>query len=229
MGTVLSASTSDRHPDDPVERAVATVAAGAQRPLPSATVRWLAELVAHDPDSRVRAAALGSLARAGGAEAAWVAAMADAEPSVRRRACELAPAIRPPAPAPLVSALTDGDPGVAEAAAWALGELGGTAVEQAAVTGLSAAAGTHPDPLVREAAVAALGSLGHPDGLPAVLAACQDRPTIRRRAVVALAAFDGPEVESTLERALSDRDWQVRQVAEDLAGPRSQVEGSGPG
>ena len=32
----------------------------------------------------------------------------------------------------------------------------------------------------------------------------------------ALAAFDGPEVEARLEAALTDRDWQVRQAAEDL-------------
>jgi HEAT repeat protein len=67
--------------------------------------------------------------------------------------------------------------------------------------------------------VAALGSLGDPAGLAAVLAACADRPAIRRRAVVALAAFEGPEVEAALEAALADRDWQVRQAAEDLLGP----------
>jgi hypothetical protein len=33
---------------------------------------------------------------------------------------------------------------------------------------------------------------------------------------VALAAFDGPDVDAALTRALTDRDWQVRQVAEDL-------------
>jgi len=34
--------------------------------------------------------------------------------------------------------------------------------------------------------------------------------------VVALAAFDGPEVDEALDRAAEDRDWQVRQAAEDL-------------
>ena len=43
-----------------------------------------------------------------------------------------------------------------------------------------------------------------------------DKPAIRRRAAVALAAFEGPEVEAALRRCLEDRDWQVRQVAEDL-------------
>jgi uncharacterized membrane protein len=39
---------------------------------------------------------------------------------------------------------------------------------------------------------------------------------VRRRAVIALAPFDGPEVDDALERARTDRDWQVRQAAEDL-------------
>jgi HEAT repeat protein len=52
--------------------------------------------------------------------------------------------------------------------------------------------------------------------LPAVLRACTDKPAIRRRAVLALAAFDGVEVEQALQAALSDRDWQVRQAAEDV-------------
>ena len=39
---------------------------------------------------------------------------------------------------------------------------------------------------------------------------------MRRRATIALAPFDGPEVDEALARALADRDWQVRQAAEDL-------------
>ena len=34
--------------------------------------------------------------------------------------------------------------------------------------------------------------------------------------LVSLAPFDGPEVTAALNEALSDRDWQVRQAAEDL-------------
>jgi HEAT repeat protein len=49
-----------------------------------------------------------------------------------------------------------------------------------------------------------------------VLAACRDKPAIRRRAVLALAAFEGDEVEAQLRTALTDADWQVRQAAEDL-------------
>jgi HEAT repeat protein len=51
-----------------------------------------------------------------------------------------------------------------------------------------------------------------------VLRACDDKPAVRRRAVLALAAFEGPEVEARLRQALTDRDWQVRQAAEDLLG-----------
>jgi hypothetical protein len=36
--------------------------------------------------------------------------------------------------------------------------------------------------------------------------------------VLALAAFEGDVVETALTRALDDRDWQVRQAAEDLLG-----------
>jgi hypothetical protein len=32
-----------------------------------------------------------------------------------------------------------------------------------------------------------------------------------------LAPFHGPEVDAALERALTDRDWQVRQAAEDVS------------
>ena len=69
---------------------------------------------------------------------------------------------------------------------------------------------------MRETAVAALGSLGDAAGLPAVLAATTDVATVRRRAVLALAAFEGPEVEAALPRLAEDRDRQVRQAAEDL-------------
>jgi hypothetical protein len=34
--------------------------------------------------------------------------------------------------------------------------------------------------------------------------------------VLALAPFDGDEAEAAIDRALADRDWQVRQAAEDL-------------
>jgi HEAT repeat protein len=72
------------------------------------------------------------------------------------------------------------------------------------------------EPLVREASVAALGAIGDPAAVDVIIAACSDKPAVRRRAVLALAPFDGPAVEAAIEQALEDRDWQVRQAAEDL-------------
>jgi HEAT repeat protein len=114
----------------------------------------------------------------------------------------------------LVALLADPDAWVAEAAAYAIGEH--PRLSRAAITSLAKAATEHADPLVREAAVAALGAQGDPSTLPVVLAACSDKPAIRRRAVLALAAFEGDEVEAQLRIAATDLDWQVRQAAEDL-------------
>jgi HEAT repeat protein len=161
----------------------------------------------------VRATALGALGRLGQAGAGEVlAALADPSPEVRRRACRVAIRV---AGVDLVPLLDDPDAGVVEVAAWALGERadGSTAV---AVARLSAVATGNDDALCREAAVAALGAIGDERGLPAILSATKDKPAIRRRAVIALAAFEGPEVDAALEAALTDRDWQVRQAAEDL-------------
>src|SRR5205814_10079780 len=110
--------------------------------------------------------------------------------------------------------LADDDPSVVETACWALGERADGA--RSAVAALATVAIDHGDPLCREAAVAALGAIGDPSGLPAILAATGDRPAVRRRAVLALAPFDGPDVDAALQRALTDRYWQVRQAAEDL-------------
>jgi HEAT repeat protein len=166
-----------------------------------------------DPSAAVRATGLGALDRLGAlTDGDVTAALADPDPTVRRRAGELA-ALRPAVS--IVGLLEDGDDSVVEMTAWSLGERG----ERSAVASLSALAAMdsgHADPLCREAAVAALGAIGDPSGLPAVLAALEDKPAVRRRAAVALAAFDGPEVEAALRRCLEDRDWQVRQVAEDL-------------
>ncbi|MBV9411738.1 MAG: HEAT repeat domain-containing protein [Acidimicrobiia bacterium] len=165
-----------------------------------------------DSDPAVRATALGALARAGGLRPEDVErALEDTDTGVRRRACEEAVAVV----VDLVPLLSDAEPSVAEAAAWALGERGADAA--GAVDALAAVAREHDDPLCREAAVAALGAIGDDRGLATVLAAASgDRPAIRRRAVVALAAFDGPDVDAALREALNDRDWQVRQAAEDL-------------
>ena len=168
----------------------------------------------HDADPAVRAASLGALNRIGAATGEdLTAALADPDPAVRRRACEVA-AGRPEGGEDLRALLDDADPSVVETAAWALGEHGQAAAE--AVVALARIATDHADPLCREAAVAALGAIGDPSGLAAILAATSGRPAVRRRAVIALAAYEGPTVDEALRRALGDRDWQVRQAAEDL-------------
>ncbi len=175
-----------------------------------------------DPEPAVRASALGALARLGLlGEELLRAGLADPEPAVRTRAAELAPAVGPAVLDRLVDLLGDTSPAVVEAACFGLGEMGEQARGHHGVTqGLDRVARRHPDPLCREAAVAATGAIGDPGGLPAVLDATGDKPAVRRRAVLALAAFDGPEVDAALQRALGDRDWQVRQAAEDLTGRR---------
>jgi HEAT repeat protein len=175
-----------------------------------------------DDDPRVRAAALGALVRAEPVDARepWLRALTDPEAAVRRRAAELAPALPNDvriAPA-LVVALDDPDVTVVEGAAWSLGELEDAARDAGAVPALAEVTRTHADALAREAAVAALGALGDDAALPAILDACRDKPAVRRRAVLALAPFEGTEVDAAIEAALSDRDWQVRQAAEDLRG-----------
>ncbi|HTZ07535.1 MAG TPA: HEAT repeat domain-containing protein [Acidimicrobiales bacterium] len=194
-----------------------------------------AEAAAH-PDPAVRAAGLGALARLGALSAdTVVAALGDGDAGVRRRACTLAgPMLAGPAPtgalvATLVRVLgTDGEWSVAEAAAAALGEAGAMG-RGAVVTALAEAARHHPEALCREAAVAALGALAGGDGasgqgerdvaLAAVLGGLDDKPAVRRRAAVALAAFEDPRADEGLRRCLADRDWQVRQVAEELLAP----------
>ena len=170
-----------------------------------------------DPDPALRLAGLGALARANQLHPDdLLACLRDPDAGVRRRAAELAAAgVEPAVTTELLRLLRDREFLVAEMAAWSLGERPKT---PEVVQALSEMAVAHEDPLCREAAVAALGALGDRAGLPAILTATTDKPAIRRRAVIALAPFDGPEVEAALARARSDRDWQVRQAAEDQEG-----------
>lgn len=168
----------------------------------------------HDPAPEVRATAIGALERLGTLAPRDIeVALADPSPLVQRRACEAAALVPGDVAPSLRGPLASDDPTVAETAAWASGER--TPPEDGIVSALAALTTGHDDALVREAAVAALGSIGDPAGLPAILAATRDKATVRRRAVIALAPFDGDEVEAALARAREDRDWQVRQAAED--------------
>jgi HEAT repeat protein len=206
-----------------VARAADAASLGQRDDLSTEEADGLARSVVDDPDPRVRAAALAALVRAApqSASTPWHVAAIDGSPAVRRRAADVAPLLagrssRAPLAPALIVLLGDREVTVVEAAAWALGELGATAVEAGAVRALAHTVTEHDDPLAREAAVAALGALGDPDGLPAILTAGSDKPAVRRRAVLALAPFRGDEVDAALQHALEDRDWQVRQAAEDL-------------
>jgi HEAT repeat protein len=175
-----------------------------------------------DPDPGVRAAAFGALLRLGALDDdVLLRALGDVDPTVRRRACVLAGRAgvggdkSPTIVDTLVGATDDTDPSVVESAAWALGENGARCGAEA-VAALIGVAGGHRSPLCREAAVAALGAVGAPEALPVILAALDDTANIRRRAAIALAAFDDPAAEEGLRRCLEDRDWQVRQAAEEL-------------
>lgn len=176
-----------------------------------------------DPDPDVRAAALGALHRMGALERPdLVAALHDHSAIVVRRACAISTTWGGPVGSPpdaevarhLASLLDHADDSIVEIAAWACGERIPASSE--IVARLALIATGHDDSLCREAAVAALGAVGDVAGLPAILAATTDRAPVRRRAVLALAPFEGPEVDAAIERALTDRDWQVRQAAEDL-------------
>lgn len=232
MATEPMTSSVELRSHDAVTRATAATTAGLLGPLDRATSGEIASMASSDPDPRVRAAALGALCRSASravARRAWRQAIGDSAAAVRRRAAELAAHhVGVASSRALVLLLDDADVTVVESSAWALGELGSQARTTGAVPVLIRLTSQHADPLAREAAVAALGAIGDQRGLRALLDACSDKPAVRRRAVVALAAFDGPLVEATLGAALDDPDWQVRQIAEDLTHPERVIPGSTP-
>jgi hypothetical protein len=112
----------------------------------------------------------------------------------------------------IVECLDDTDALVVDGAIFALGEhLYVPAVER-----LSEIAQHHEDARCRESAVAALGEIGDDRGRVAVLAALEDKPPVRRRAIVALSNFEGPDIDAALAKASEDRDWQVRAAVDQL-------------
>lgn len=172
----------------------------------------IARSLLKDPAPLVRQSALSALVRLGACNSSDITeAFFDPAPEVRSRAAELSVRFVDVDPSVL---LNDPDPTVVEVSCFSCGET--TWHTDPPVRALSRVALEHSDALCRESAAAALGAIGHPDGLEAVLAACADRVTVRRRATLALAAFDDPRAEQALHAALADKDWQVRQAAEDL-------------
>lgn len=145
----------------------------------------------------------------------WRQTLGDPDPDVRRDALEQL------AHAPLeddgvldvvLELLNDDDALVVDAAAFALGEhayVGG--VEQLCVI-----AKDHDDARCRESAIASLGAIGDDRAREVILGALRDKAPIRRRAIVALANFEGPDIDAALETASEDRDWQVRSAVTQL-------------
>lgn len=167
----------------------------------------------------VRVSAIAALSRLGTFTADDLAAVAgDESASVRRRGVEAATIVIQHGRADrriteVLRRRLDDVTSVAESAAFALGEFGPGHLDQEAIAALEQQAISHPDALCRESAVAALGAVH--EGAQTILKAMTDKATVRRRAVLALAAFAGDDVTAALTMALNDRDWQVRQAAED--------------
>ncbi|MEX1217329.1 MAG: HEAT repeat domain-containing protein [Acidimicrobiales bacterium] len=209
---------SSRHLDEVVTRQRAAALAGHTGDDASAR-KFLS-----DPDATVRATALGALNRLNSlTKSELIAATHDENSIVRRRACTestswngaVNESIDADVAAAIAWLLDDSDDSVIEIAAWACGERPPAA--SSTIERLCSIATAHEDALCRESAVAALGALSDPAGLNSILVATKDKATVRRRALIALAPFEGPEVDAALERGRSDRDWQVRQAAEDLS------------
>ena len=110
----------------------------------------------------------------------------------------------------VAAALGATDPLEVEAACFYVGE----SADERGRREVSRVATSHDDLRCREAAVVALAQLGGDDARDIVIAALSDKPSVRRRAVVALAAFEGPEVDAAVLRARDDLDWQTRSSAE---------------
>lgn len=141
----------------------------------------------------------------------------DIDENVRAEAIEALGSYGEPALGSVLSAAGDPSPIVVEAVATALGEIG----DPAALDWLTEQAATHQDSPVQEAAVAALGAIGDDRALPTLLdLARTGKPQIRRRALVALTAFDAPEVRAVFARAMFDKNPMVREVAEMVEGKR---------
>jgi HEAT repeat protein len=169
-----------------------------------------------DSEPRHRVLALRSGTRRGiMSTTAWMGALGDESVEVRREALSLL-AYEPGLSNELLDrvriALDDEDALVVDAAIFALGEH----LDARSVDRLSDIARHHDDARCRESAVAALGVLGDDRGRAAILEALDDKPPVRRRAIVALSNFEGPDIDEALAAAANDRDWQVRAAVDQL-------------
>jgi HEAT repeat protein len=147
--------------------------------------------------------------------ARWRSVLGDADVEVQRDALEQLAHASDVEPAVLDDAmrmLNDDDALVVDAAVFVMGEH----LFAPSVPCLIEVAANHEDARCRESAIAALGAIGDDTALPTIIAALEDKAPVRRRAIVALSNFEGPEVEAALERAGDDKDWQVRAAVTQL-------------
>lgn len=204
----MTSGSPPASPDGAAQRRRAAIVAGHSADADTA-LRLLV-----DDEPKVRTAALSALDRCGTLTTAQLgAAITDPSVVVRRRAATLAATSAAATPELVQTLLRDADSSVVEIACWAAGER---RLDEPTVDRLMEIGADDDDPLCRESAIAALGALGAERALPVIIGGCSDKPAIRRRSVLALAPFDGPAVQAALTAALEDRDWQVRQAAEDL-------------
>ena len=144
----------------------------------------------------------------------WRSALRDGDVTVRREALNQIAHVEidDDVLTALMSCLDDEDALVVDGAVFALGEH----LYVGAVERLCLIATGHDDARCRESAVAALGAIGDDRARPAILGALDDKPPVRRRAIVALSNFEGPDIDEALLRASEDRDWQVRAAVNQL-------------
>jgi HEAT repeat protein len=170
----------------------------------------------HSADPRLRVLALRGLVRQSlTTDDEWRNALRDSDVTVRREALNQIAHVEIDDDATFVAVmacLDDDDALVVDGAVFALGEH----IHVAAVDRLCVIATSHDDARCRESAVAALGAIGDDRARPAILGALDDKAPVRRRAIVALSNFEGPDIEEALARASEDRDWQVRAAVNQL-------------
>lgn len=171
-----------------------------------------------DDDPRTRRLAISACSGRvdGPVRAALETALAtDPDPRVRAEAAEVISEAGPVVLETLLAATADPEGVVREAVATGLGEL----ERDEALPWLLGAAAGDTDKLVREAAVAALGAIGDERAVPLLLELVSNGPPqVRRRSVVALSVFDGPNVEAAIHAARDDRNPMVREAAQMVVG-----------
>ena len=170
----------------------------------------------HSPEARHRVLALRGLVRLSLMTGAlWREVLTDSDVDVRRDALQQLAHAKLEDTSVLddvIALLDEEDALVVDAAAFALGEH----LYVGAVVPLCVTAAEHDDARCRESAIASLGAIGDDRARATIIAALQDKPPIRRRAVVALSNFEGPDIDAALDEAGEDKDWQVRSAVAQL-------------